>query len=115
MGAVTILILAHFAVALAVLWPVIPPLLYGFFNFPHSRTQVIGAFLVFLFCSGIVLPGFSFLIAFSRSRNSAGALMRPNDSEDVNPGISGGRIKVPEHPVLRQGVPTGSSRPEIFA
>ncbi len=54
MGAVTILILAHFAVSMAVLWPVIPPLLYGFFNFPHSRTQVIGAFLVFLFCS--VLP-----------------------------------------------------------
>ena len=43
MGAVTILILAHFAVALAVLWPVIPPLLYGFSNFPHSRTQIVGA------------------------------------------------------------------------
>ena len=54
MGAVTILILAHFAVALAVLWPVIPPILYGLSHFPQSRTQLVGAFLVFLFCS--VLP-----------------------------------------------------------
>ena len=54
MGAVTILILAHFAIALAVLWPVIPPILYGLSHFPQSRTQLVGEFLVFLFCS--VLP-----------------------------------------------------------
>ena len=54
MDAVTILILAHFAIALACLWPVIPSILYGLSHFPQSRTQLIGAFLIFFFCS--VLP-----------------------------------------------------------
>lgn len=42
MGAVTILILAHFAIALACLWPVMPSILYGMSHFPQSRTQLIG-------------------------------------------------------------------------
>ena len=54
MDPITIIVIAHISIAIAVLWPAVPSTVFGLQNFPWARGQIIATFLIFVVCS--ILP-----------------------------------------------------------